>query len=165
MIDSVAKKAKLLLTKVNVRNIDHAINDLPNNYIEVIICNDVIEQMKEPDDFLKKIKNKIVNDGKMIGSIPKVKCISDALSLLLQKDWEYRDSSILNKTYLRFFQKSIIRILNNSHHNLIKIEGFNDKLNYYSIGTLTAYLMKTQLSVMFGLDTIYTKFRFIALKK
>ena len=47
-------------------------NDLPNNYFDLIICNDVIEHMPNWRDFLKEIQLKINKErrGILIGSIP-----------------------------------------------------------------------------------------------
>ena len=96
--------------------------ELPDNYFDVIICNDVIEHMASHDFFFSSIKEKINENGCIIGSIPNVRLYKNLKHLLFEKDWKYTDEGIRDKTHLRFFTgKSLQRSL---IENGLKIELF-----------------------------------------
>lgn len=101
-------------------------NDLPNNYFDLIVCNDVIEHMIDHDKFLEKIKSKMTNNGQILMSISNVCYLPNLFELLIKKDWEYKDAGILDRTHLRFFtKKSLIRTLNQHNFDIVSIEGIN----------------------------------------
>lgn len=97
--------------------------DIPNNYFDLIVCNDVIEHMVDHDIFLNNIKNKIKDDGYLLISIPNVRYI---YNLLLKTDWKHEEQGILDKTHLRFFtKKSLMRSLIYHGYIINRFEGIN----------------------------------------
>ena len=95
--------ARTKLTRVLTGTYEEAASDLPNNYFDVVVCNDVIEHMVDHDRFLEIIKSKLKPGGCIVGSIPNVRHITALFKLLILKDWQYSDSGILDRTHLRFF--------------------------------------------------------------
>jgi 2-polyprenyl-3-methyl-5-hydroxy-6-metoxy-1,4-benzoquinol methylase len=121
-----AEIAKTKLDKVLVGFYNEVENEIPDNYFDLIIANDVIEHIEQPWDFLQSIKKKMTEDAKIILSIPNVRYYENLEELLIRKDWEYKDYGILDITHLRFFtEKSIIRLLNENGFEIEKIQGIN----------------------------------------
>lgn len=122
----VANIAKNTLDKVFVGTFDDVFNDLPDNYFDLVICNDVIEHMIDHHTFYKQIKVKCVKGAYMIGSIPNVRFIRNLYEVLIKKDWEYKEEGILDKTHLRFFSLASIKrdFLQNKFH-IDKLYGIN----------------------------------------
>ena len=64
---------------------DDCINELPNDYFDLIICNDVIEHMPDHDRFFEQIKHKMAPQGHLIGSLPNVRYYPRYAQPYLQK--------------------------------------------------------------------------------
>ena len=103
--NEVAKFAANKLDKVIVGKIRTVFDDLPNNYFDLLICNDVLEHLEDENWFLANIKQKMKIGSIIIGSIPNIRYISVLLKLLIWRDLEYTDSGVLDKTHFRFFTK------------------------------------------------------------
>ncbi|PLX66238.1 MAG: class I SAM-dependent methyltransferase [Denitrovibrio sp.] len=98
--------------------------DLPDDYFDVVICNDVIEHMISHDMFFETIQKKLKKNGSLVGSIPNVRFYKNLKHLLFEKDWKYQESGILDTTHLRFFtKKSLRRSLISNGYNISKLEG------------------------------------------
>jgi 2-polyprenyl-3-methyl-5-hydroxy-6-metoxy-1,4-benzoquinol methylase len=96
-----------------------------NESFDLILALDVLEHLVDPWSVLKKIvKNNMQNGSTLIASIPNVRHYSVLKQLLLNKDWHYEESGILDKTHLRFFTKSTsISMIESSGLSVKKIIG------------------------------------------
>jgi 2-polyprenyl-3-methyl-5-hydroxy-6-metoxy-1,4-benzoquinol methylase len=135
-----AEIAKTKMDKVLVGFYDQIVSEIPDNYFDLIIANDVIEHMEQPWNFLQSIKKKMTIDASIVLSIPNVRHYYNLKELLLEKDWKYKDQGILDITHLRFFtEKSIIRLLDENGFMIEKMNGMNSlnfgkrSLNYWII--------------------------------
>lgn len=156
--EEVARIAKKKLDKVLVGTFDDVFNDLPDNYFDLIICNDVIEHMIDHHTFYNQIKIKCREDAYMIGSIPNVRYIMNIYDVLIKKDWEYKEEGILDKTHLRFFTlNSIKRDFLNNQFDIEKLYGIN-KISF-SRKTLSGLKM-ILFQFLLGEDTKYLQFGF-----
>jgi 2-polyprenyl-3-methyl-5-hydroxy-6-metoxy-1,4-benzoquinol methylase len=142
------EETKLKLKKFIKSNIEDAIPDLPEQYFDIIFMNDVIEHLVNPEDVLLKIKSKLSPNGFLITSIPNIRYIRNLKHMLWNKDFEYEDFGIRDKTHLRFYtQKSIIKMFNRLNFDIIEMQGINAHhkqklINILSFGTQedTAFL-------------------------
>jgi 2-polyprenyl-3-methyl-5-hydroxy-6-metoxy-1,4-benzoquinol methylase len=104
-------------------------DELPDNYFDLVVCNDVIEHMNDHDKFLKSIQKKITENGCIVGSIPNVRYIYNLYELMVNKEWFYDDSGVLDRTHLRFFtENSLTRTLNEHGYLIEKLHGINSEL-------------------------------------
>ena len=111
-IESKATLASKKLDKVLIGTYQKMSYQIPNDYYDLVICNDVIEHMVDHDKFFLSIKKKIKKDGCLVASIPNVRYLPNLIQILVKKDWEYTDYGILDKTHLRFFtKKSLTRTI------------------------------------------------------
>jgi len=159
--EEAANVAKTKIDKVLVGFYDKVADEIPNNYFDLVIANDVIEHMEQPWNFLQSIKRKITVNSSIVLSIPNVRYYENLKKLLLYKDWEYENCGILDITHLRFFtEKSIIRLLSENGYQIEKIQGINPvrirkrRLPIY-------YLVK----FMFGFDIEFLQFGIRAIIK
>jgi 2-polyprenyl-3-methyl-5-hydroxy-6-metoxy-1,4-benzoquinol methylase len=124
--EEAAKVAKTKMDKVLVDFYDKVADEIPDNYFDLVIANDVIEHLEQPWNFLKSIKEKMTRDASLVLSIPNVRYCWNLIGLLVQKDWKYVDCGILDITHLRFFtEKSIIRLLNENGFEIEMMKGIN----------------------------------------
>ncbi|GEA52828.1 hypothetical protein VIN01S_36320 [Vibrio inusitatus NBRC 102082] len=135
--------------------------ELPDRYFDVIVCNDIIEHVENTDELFKYFRKKLKKDGCLVASIPNIRHISHLKEMLVFKDWEYKDSGILDRTHLRFFtQKSILTLLERNHFEIIRIKGINsiygDKEK--SISWIKSILKYSIPIFIFGQDIQYMQF-------
>ena len=71
---------------------------------DYIILADIVEHLRDPWSFLKKMRGYLKPDGRVIVSIPNV-CHVSNLWDMLHGDWEYEEAGILDRTHLRFFTR------------------------------------------------------------
>ena len=111
--------------------------------------------MSDYEDFLNSIKNKLINDGSFIASIPNVRYLKNLFELLVKKDWEYKNGGILDKTHLRFFtKKSIVRTINENGFLVELIFGINP----FGNNSILKYCISLLATLLFGRDVKYPQF-------
>lgn len=76
--------------------------EYPCNYFDYIIMGDVLEHLKDPWSALSNLKKHLKSHGKFVASIPNIMHFS-VISNLLNGNWTYEDSGILDRTHYRFF--------------------------------------------------------------
>ncbi|WP_378183876.1 class I SAM-dependent methyltransferase [Aquimarina sp. SS2-1] len=125
-MDSEAQVAKTKLDKVFSGKCEDFLDELPDNYFDVIYFNDVLEHLVDPYMVLDKIKHKLAENGVVISSIPNVRYHNTFLKVLFNKDWEYEDYGVMDRTHLRFFTgKSIQKMYENLGYTVLTHEGIN----------------------------------------
>ena len=158
-IDS-ANIAKQKLNNILIGDYDSVSSNIPNNYFDLIICNDVIEHMTDHVAFLLNIKQKLAANGSLVISIPNVRYMTNLNHLLFAKDWRYTDAGILDRTHLRFFtKKSLTQTLDETSWKVVKIKGIN---RYGSGSRRGAKQIRFALSylaqLIYGRDSAYLQF-------
>jgi len=131
MVADVAEVAKTKLDKVLTGAFDEVCNELPDSYFDCVFFNDVLEHMPDPEDCLKKIKKNITQNGTIVASIPNMRYIKVLIELFWKKDWEYKESGVMDKTHLRFFtKKSMIKMFERCGYRINRIEGISSVSPY-----------------------------------
>ena len=115
--------------------------DLPRNYFDVVVMNDVLEHLPFSEPALDVVSRILKPTGLFIASIPNVRFFLVVRDLVFKGDWEYRDFGILDRTHLRFFtKKSIANLLRRNDFDVEQIVGINVaklKFHYKILFTLT----------------------------
>jgi 2-polyprenyl-3-methyl-5-hydroxy-6-metoxy-1,4-benzoquinol methylase len=123
---SHAEEAKKNLDKVFAGECEKFLDDLPNDYFDVIYFNDVLEHLIDPYMVLNKMKEKLTDKGRIISSIPNIRYHSALKMLILKKEWMYKESGVMDHTHIRFFtKKSIKRMYENLGFKIISHKGIN----------------------------------------
>jgi ubiquinone/menaquinone biosynthesis C-methylase UbiE len=126
LVESAAQRAKRVLDKVLVGDIADLIDQLPANYFDLVMFNDVLEHMVDPFSVLDRIKSRISGTGVVVSSIPNIRYYPVFRELLVHKTWEYEESGILDSTHLRFFTvKSIRNMYERLGYEVLSHEGIN----------------------------------------
>jgi 2-polyprenyl-3-methyl-5-hydroxy-6-metoxy-1,4-benzoquinol methylase len=168
---AAAEEARSRLTRVFNATFDEVETELPPAYFDVVICNDVIEHMPDHVGFLRKIKKHIAPGGMIVGSIPNVRYYRVMLQFLLEKDWHYTDSGVLDRTHMAFFtEKSLKRTLGRTGFRVIQSTGINSPTSFsgslrdkvylttaYAISGLTLGYFSDVLQMQFAFQAVLTE--------
>jgi 2-polyprenyl-3-methyl-5-hydroxy-6-metoxy-1,4-benzoquinol methylase len=104
--------------------------DLPGNYFDCIIFNDVLEHMLDPLSALRFAASLLAEQGVVVASIPNIAHFPILWKLIIRGEWEYKDQGILDKTHLRFFTRSgIIKLFKQAALQIQTLRGINDFFN------------------------------------
>jgi 2-polyprenyl-3-methyl-5-hydroxy-6-metoxy-1,4-benzoquinol methylase len=123
------------LHRVLVGTFEAARAALPLGYFDVVVCNDVIEHMPDHDRFLREIRAYIAPGGVLIGSVPNMRHYRALCELLVLRDWDYRDTGVLDRTHLRWFTaRSLRRSLERAGFAIERFQGINGGLRLTQSG-------------------------------
>lgn len=151
--DLQAAAAKNKLDKVIHGSIVDCVGDLPDSYFGAIFFNDVLEHLIDPEKLLLSLVPKLKPGGVFITAIPNVRYFRNLKSLFVDKDWEYQDWGILDRTHLRFYtKKSILRMFERLNFEVLNFEGINPTTSH------RPYIYHILTLGFFGLDTRYLQF-------
>ncbi|MGB2224824.1 MAG: class I SAM-dependent methyltransferase [Polaribacter sp.] len=160
---NAAKVASEKLYKVLTGTIEERISEIPDNYFDVIIMNDVIEHLIYPKEVLEQLKTKMVVNGLIVSSIPNVRYSKNLFKLLFKKDWKYTESGILDNTHFRFFtKKSIKRMFTETGFEVEKCKGINrtESFLYFPFAILFNIIL-----LFSQVDMFFMQFATVARKK
>lgn len=99
----MAERAVSRGRKILVGTYESVARDIPENYFDLVACNDVIEHMIDPMGFLRDVKNKLRPGGKLIASIPNIRYAPLLYDLVFHGDFDYTESGLMDYTHLHFF--------------------------------------------------------------
>lgn len=107
--EELAKLASPFSEKMIVADIDKLdfLASFGKEKFDIIIFADVLEHLYDPWRIIREAKNYLQDEGKIIASIPNIAHASVILSLL-EDEFHYNPSGLLDKTHIRFFTKKSI---------------------------------------------------------
>ncbi|HZJ72531.1 MAG TPA: class I SAM-dependent methyltransferase [Planctomycetota bacterium] len=135
-----AEQAARALDRVLAARVEAALGELPAQGFDLIVFNDSLEHLVEPEAVLAAMLPKLAPGGAFLCSIPNVRYYKNLRGLLLRADWEYVDSGVLDRTHLRFFtHKSIRRMFETLGCEVVRLEGIHgrDRLGLKLLSALT----------------------------
>lgn len=125
-----AARAARVLDKVLVGDATELILTVPDNYFDLVTCNDVLEHLLDPWTFLRRLKAKLAPAATVVASIPNIRYYPALRTILRDRDFPALDDGIFDRTHLRFFtKKSIERLFAETGYRLARIEGINPTFN------------------------------------
>jgi 2-polyprenyl-3-methyl-5-hydroxy-6-metoxy-1,4-benzoquinol methylase len=99
---------------------------LPDRYFDVVVFNDVLEHMLQPDAALQLATCLLADGGLVVASIPNFLYGPCLREIIFTRDWVYRDEGILDYTHVRFFtKKSILRMFRQNDFSIERCDGIN----------------------------------------
>ena len=121
-----AKVAATRMDRVLVGTFDGVAAQLPVSHFDLVVCNDVIEHMADPEEFLAAVRKQMAPGACLVASIPNMRHWEVLWQLLVRKDWKYVREGIMDRTHLRFFtEKSIRRMFEQAGFVVERANGIN----------------------------------------
>ncbi len=102
-------------------DLDKGLPSTIDGKFDLIICADVLEHLRKPDELLYELLERLTTSGKIIASIPNFGNWYPRARVLLGR-FDYDARGILDQSHLRFFtKKSFIRLANTAGYDVTKI--------------------------------------------
>ncbi|MHC4619002.1 MAG: class I SAM-dependent methyltransferase [Planctomycetota bacterium] len=118
------------LDKVVCGDVSGCLDEVPDDYFDCVICNDILEHLADPYSLLISLKRKLTNDSVLVASFPNVRYCRNLYELVVKGNWDYKDHGTLDKSHLRFFtRKSIVKMFSQLGYELLTIEGLETEHN------------------------------------
>lgn len=93
---------------------DNTLNQIPDNYFDLIVANDVIEHLVDTDKFFAAIFAKMKKGGFLALSVPNVRQMRSMFHILIKGNFPRHDAGLFDKTHLRWFcKRDILNIAEN----------------------------------------------------
>jgi 2-polyprenyl-3-methyl-5-hydroxy-6-metoxy-1,4-benzoquinol methylase len=159
LVSQAAEKAKSKLDRVFTGNFETDTFDLPEEYFDCIVFNDVLEHLYDPWEVLKQTRKLLKSGGYVLASIPNVRYYEHVKRLAMRGDWEYTAAGLMDRTHLRFFTcKSAKTMLKQSGYKITQVEGIGFRWNSWKFNLLNQ-LFGRRLE-----DMRYVQFAYLAQK-
>ena len=121
-----AKVAATVLDHVTCGDAHELVKELPDNYFDVIICNDVLEHLIDPYSVLHILRKKLKDNGSLVSSLPNVRYFRNFFDLIFRKEWEYAEQGVMDFTHFRWFTtKSIQKMYQKLGYTVVNHVGIN----------------------------------------
>jgi len=121
-----AQVASTVCHKVLVGDFNAVFDQLPKNYFDCVIFNDVLEHFLFPWETIQMVKSLLSTDGVLVSSIPNFRYIDNLITeVLFHGEFQYKpEGGILDDTHFRFFTtKSICRMFTEQGYDVLVHEG------------------------------------------
>ncbi|MHC4156049.1 MAG: class I SAM-dependent methyltransferase [Planctomycetota bacterium] len=129
-----AEVAGTRLDKILSGDVNHCLSDVPDNYFDCVVCNDILEHLADPYALLIQLKKKLTAEGVLVASFPNVRYCRNLFELVVRGNWDYKEHGILDRTHLRFFTyKSLDRMFPQLGYELLTIEGLEPRRNIKTV--------------------------------
>jgi len=161
-IPEAALIAEKTLSKVLKGKIEDVIDEIPENYFDIIVLNDVLEHLIDPWEVTTQLRNKLHCNARDVASVPNFRYITNLFELIVKRDIKYTESGILDSTHLRFFTRnSIIRLFTSCGYTVEVIKGIYKTKSFFGISLA---ILINVLSFTFHRDIYFKEFVIIASK-
>ncbi len=103
-------------------NIEEQLPSITPGSIDVLLCLDVLEHLREPQQVLVRLATLLRPNALLIASLPNLQYVKVSLPLLFGH-FNYTDEGVLDRTHLRFFtRRSALRMLDEAGFNVQEVE-------------------------------------------
>lgn len=140
---AIAEAKKRGLKNVFVLKLEDFIETYPEEKFDFVVFFHLLEHLKDPNYFLKLIKNILKENGLMGFSVPNPNWVG--IKIFGQQKWNYPPHHLL-----RFTEKSLKILLNKNGFEILKIK--EQPASFYSDVAQVLH-MKAVIKVHFGIDT------------
>ena len=142
LLEEAAQIARTQIDQVIMTDIETSTLPFPENYFDCIICNDVLEHLRDPWACLHKLCGYLTSGGYVVASIPNMRHFEVIKEFLIHRQWHYQDDGILDRTHLRFFTDRTVReLFEQSGLEVISLQGINGGPFPWKFGMLNRLLL------------------------
>lgn len=128
--------------------LDETCSQIPNNYFDLILANDVLEHLVDTERFMAIVFQKLKVGGYFVCSVPNARQIRLMFNLFVRGEFPRMDAGLFDRTHLRWFcRKDVI--------SFARAAGFN-LMDFGSSGKLVPHcLQRSALAEFLALQNLF----------
>jgi 2-polyprenyl-3-methyl-5-hydroxy-6-metoxy-1,4-benzoquinol methylase len=120
--ERAAAEARAVCEEVLVGDVETMPLPFSEGSFDVVLCGDVIEHLREPEQFLTRMRSLIRPGGRIVLTTPNVANWAMRLGLLAGR-WRYTDRGILDRTHLHMFtKKTLTETLGRAGYRIVELD-------------------------------------------
>lgn len=132
-----AARARERMDRVHVADLEAAPPVLPAAHFDCLICNDVLEHLRDPWAVLRHLRGSLAPGAKVVASLPNLRFLQVMKDLVLRGDFSYQDEGVLDRTHLRFFTRSTLnRLFVDTGYEVLRLQGINSRVRGWKFDLL-----------------------------
>jgi len=108
--EEAAELARGRLDRVLVGDVERLEPGFAPGSFDVVVCGDILEHLRAPDRLLRRAREWLGTEGRLVASVPNVRHHSVVRSLL-EGNWTYESAGLLDQDHVRFFTRREIEKL------------------------------------------------------
>jgi 2-polyprenyl-3-methyl-5-hydroxy-6-metoxy-1,4-benzoquinol methylase len=117
-----AEAARTMCEDVLVGDVEAMTLPFENGSFDVILCGDLIEHLREPEQFVTRMRPYLRDRGRLVLSTPNVANWAMRLSLLAGS-WRYTERGILDRTHLHLFtRRTLVETLRRGGYRVVELD-------------------------------------------
>jgi 2-polyprenyl-3-methyl-5-hydroxy-6-metoxy-1,4-benzoquinol methylase len=117
-----AEAARSVCEDVLVGDVEAMALPFENGSFDIVLCGDLIEHLREPEQFLARMRPYLRDSGRLVLSTPNVANWALRLSLLAGS-WRYTERGILDRTHLHLFtRKTLVETLSRAGYRVVELD-------------------------------------------
>jgi 2-polyprenyl-3-methyl-5-hydroxy-6-metoxy-1,4-benzoquinol methylase len=117
-----AEAANAVCEDVLVGDVEAMALPFENGSFDVILCGDLIEHLREPEQFLARMRPYLRDRGRVVLSTPNVANWAMRLSLLAGR-WRYTERGILDRTHLHLVtRRTLVETLRRGGYRVVELD-------------------------------------------
>jgi len=117
-----AAVARTVCEQVLVGDVEVMALPFERDSFDVILCGDLVEHLREPEQFLVRVRPYLRSGGLLVLSTPNVANWAIRLSLLVGR-WRYTERGILDRTHLHLFtRKTLVETLRQAGYRIVELD-------------------------------------------
>jgi 2-polyprenyl-3-methyl-5-hydroxy-6-metoxy-1,4-benzoquinol methylase len=117
-----ATLARSVCEDVIVGDVEEMDFEFESESFDVVLCGDLIEHLREPEQFLTRVRSTVREGGRLVLSTPNVANWSIRMSLLVGR-WRYTERGILDRTHTHLFtRRTLVETLDRAGYRIVELD-------------------------------------------
>jgi 2-polyprenyl-3-methyl-5-hydroxy-6-metoxy-1,4-benzoquinol methylase len=120
--EAAAEAAREVCEEVLTGDVETMLLPFPPGSFDVVLCGDVIEHLRAPEEFLARVQPLLRPDGRLVLTTPNVANWAMRIGLLFGR-WRYTDRGILDSTHLHLFtRRTLVETLERAGYRILELD-------------------------------------------
>ena len=116
---AIAQRRLDRVITANIEQVELREHGLTSESFDLIICGDVLEHLYDPWRAVRRVRDYLKPEGRLLASIPNTQNIGVILHLL-NGNWTYMEQGLLDATHIRFFTlKEIFKLFSQTGYEIV----------------------------------------------